>query len=383
MFEKKPERMPDGSLSPAERDRFIRQIIIPEVGLAGQARLKRTSVLIVGAGGLGSPAAFYAAAAGFGRLGIIDPEIVEDSNLQRQILHFTSDKGKAKVESARTKLADLNPFMELDVVAERLSAANVLSVLKSYDIVIDGTDNIPARYLINDACFLLGKPWVYGSVQVFHGQLSVFDGRKGPCFRCLLPDPPRPDALPGCAESGVLGAVPGVVGTLQAVEAIKLALGLGKPLLGKILFFDALKGLFETIDVSKNPKCPLCGPNPSITAPVDTEGFCAPGTGSPRSEIRTIGVAELKRRIEAGEKFFFLDIQSPGETGDPPFPETLRLSKSEVLRRMPEIPRDREVIVLCRIGIQSREIIRELQDFGFTNLINLEGGTISWINGIF
>jgi len=381
-----PERRDRPGLSEDERLRYARQIIVPGIGLDGQAKLKGAGALIVGAGGLGSPAALYLAAAGIGRLGIADPDIVEASNLQRQILHFTSDIGKAKVESARGKLADINPFLRIDIFGEPLKAANALRIVKDYDVVIDGSDNFPARYVINDACVLLKKPMVYGSVQHFIGQLSVFDGRKGPCYRCLMPSPPAPGSVLGCAETGVLGVVPGVIGTLQAVEAVKIILGLGTPLINRLLLYDALDTSFDLIEVTKDPRCPACGARPSITAPVDYEEVC--GDASPGSRpgavsgsagpVGSISVSELKRRLKAGEKPFILEIREPGEAEAIPFEGALRIPRSKIWSRISEIPRDREVIVLCRIGIQSREIIRRLQELGFGNLLNLEGGTIAW-----
>jgi len=373
-------------LSEAERLRYARQIIVPGIGLEGQVKLKKAAALIVGAGGLGSPAALYMAAVGIGRLGIIDHDIVEASNLQRQILHFTSDMGKTKVESARAKLVDINPFLEVDAFIEPLKAANALQIVKNYDLVIDGSDNFSTRYVINDACVLLKKPMVYGSVQHAFGQVSVFDGRNGPCYRCLMPDPPRPGSVLGCAENGVLGIIPGIIGTLQAIEAVKIILRLGTPLIGRLLIYDALGPSFDLIEVSKNPDCPACGRRPSIAEPVDGEEPCP--SASPESRptsaalnrepVKGLSVSELKKRIQAGAKPIFLDLREPGEADELTFKEALRIPMSQVMGRTSEIPRDREVIVLCRIGIQSREVIRRLQGLGFTSLFNLEGGTIAW-----
>jgi len=389
-FNKVQEGSGRGGLSEDERQIYARQIIVPEIGIEGQAKLKNASVLIVGAGGLGSPAALYLAAAGVGRLGIADPDVVDESNLQRQIIHFTSDIGKKKVDSARGKLLDINPRIVIDVFPELLKAANAMEIVEDYDVVVDGSDNYAARYVINDTCILLGKPMVYGSVQRFFGQMSVFHGRKGPCFRCLLPDPPLPGSVLGCAEQGVLGVVPGVIGSLQAVEVIKIILGLGTPFVGRLLFYDSLSATFDVFDVSKNPTCPACGTRPSISAPVDYEELCGndrqgyrPGGVSDRiARSASISVSELRRRLNAGERPFLLEIYEPGEVSKVFAKDLLRIPRSEVLRRISEIPRDREVIVLCRIGAQSRELIRELRDLGFDNLINLEGGTIAWKYGI-
>lgn len=381
-----PKERRAAALTDDEWARYARQIVVPEIGREGQARLKNASALVVGAGGLGCPAALYLAASGIGRLGIIDPDTVEASNLQRQILHFTSDIGKAKVESARVKLIDVNPFLEIDAFTEPLKAANALRIVKDYDVVIDGSDNFPTRYVINDSCVLLKKPMIYGSVQHFFGQVSVFDSRNGPCFRCVMPDPPLPGSAPGCAEQGVLGVVPGIIGTLQAVEAIKIILRLGTSLIGRLLLFEAFETSFDVIEVAKNPDCPVCGAWPTITAPVDEEEGCH--SASPESQptasaqnrppAKGLTVSELKKRIQASEKLTFLDLREPGETDEPTFKEALRIPMSQVMDRTSEIPRDREVIVLCRIGIQSQEVIRRLQGLGFTSLLNLEGGTIAW-----
>jgi adenylyltransferase/sulfurtransferase len=379
MKRKAPQRCGRPGLSEAERLRYARQIIVPGVGLDGQARLKEAGVLIVGAGGLGSPTALYLAAAGIGRLGMADPDVVEASNLQRQILHFTSDIGRTKVESARRKLADINPFLEIDILGEPVKAANALSIIEGYDVVVDGSDNFPARYVINDACVLLKKPMVYGSVQNASGQVGVFNGRKGPCYRCLMPRPPAPGSVLSCAEAGVLGVVPGVIGTLQAAEAVKIVLGLGTPLVGRLLFYDALVPSFDLIEVSRDPECPACGRRPSIVAPVDYDASCASASPGPPD---VLSVGELKRRLAAGENPFFLDIREPGEMDETSFRGALHIPRSRLMRRLGEIPRDREVIVLCRIGIQSREIIRELRDLGFDNLLCLEGGAFAWKYGI-
>ena len=364
------ERRGRPRLSEAERLRYARQIIVPGIGLDGQAKLKDAGALIVGAGGLGSPAALYMAAAGIGRLGIADPDIVEASNLQRQVLHFTSDIGKTKVESARRKLADINPFLRINIFGEPLKAANALGIVKDYDVVIDGSDNFPTRYVINDACVLLKKPMVYGSVQHFIGQLSVFDGRKGPCYRCLMPSPPAPGSVLGCAETGVLGVVPGVIGTLQAVEAVKIILGLGTPLIGRLLCSDAPGSSFDLFEGSKDPRCPACGACPSITAPVDYEEVCGDASLGSRAgavsgsagPVGSISVSELKRRLKAGEKPFFLEIREPGEAEGTSFEGALRIPRSKIRSRISEVPRDREVIVLCRIGIKSQEVIRQLRE---------------------
>lgn len=376
------------ALSEAERQRYARQMIVPGIGLEGQVKLKQAAVLVVGAGGLGNPAALYLAAAGIGRLGIADPDVVEVSNLQRQILHFSSDVGRPKVASAQEKLADINPFVKIETFPESIEHANVLRIINNYDVVIDGSDNFPARYVVNDACVLFKIPMVYGSVQHFFGQVSVFDARKGPCYRCLMASPPPEGSVPRCGESGVVGVIPGIIGTLQAAEAVKIILGLGTLLVGRMLFYNALGPSFDLIEVSKDPACPACGRPRSIAEPGDYEEPCESDFPGSRREtefensapVRALSVLDLKRRIDAGEKPIFLDIQ---ESGDDLFGEdVIRIPMSEIMSRTSEIPRDREVIVLCRVGIQSRAIIHELRDRGFSNLLNLEGGTIAWKYGI-
>jgi adenylyltransferase/sulfurtransferase len=373
-------------LSHDEIMRYSRHLIMPEVGIKGQRKLKAASVLLIGTGGLGSPTALYLAAAGIGRIGLVDYDIVDESNLQRQVIHYTSDVGRTKLDSAAGKLADINPYLVIEKHNTPLTSENALEILKDYDVVIDGTDNFPTRYLVNDACVILGKPNVYGSIFRFEGQLTVFDAKQGPCYRCLFPEPPPPGLVPSCAEGGVLGILPGTIGTLQATEAIKYILGIGKSMIGRMLLYDALDMTFDTIKLRKDPHCPVCGPNPTVTELIDYEQFCGVPAHD-RSDykaknaeagVKGITVLELKAQIDAGERPVILDVRDPHEWEISAIEGTLRIPKSQVVARAAEIPRDREVVVHCKTGIRSRDSILLLQDLGFTNLVNLKGGINAW-----
>jgi molybdopterin/thiamine biosynthesis adenylyltransferase/rhodanese-related sulfurtransferase len=376
----------DVKLSHDEVRRYSRHLIMPEVGIQGQRKLKAASVLLIGTGGLGSPLALYLAAAGIGRIGLVDYDVVDETNLQRQVIHFTSDVGKSKLDSAAAKLSDVNPFVVIEKHNTPLTSANALEILANYDIIIDGTDNFPTRYLVNDACVLLGKPNVYGSIFRFEGQLTVFYAKEGPCYRCLFPEPPPPGLVPSCAEGGVLGILPGTIGTLQATEAIKLILGVGKPMIGRMILYDALEMTFDTIKLRKNPACPVCGEHPTVTQLIDYEQFC----GVPahdrsvfkeknvQFQVKSITVGELKARREAGDDLVLLDVRDPHEWEISSISEELRIPKSQVMARATEIPRDREVVVYCRTGVRSRDSILMLQNQGFTNLVNLKGGITAW-----
>jgi len=299
-------------LSPTELLRYARHLRLPEVGLEGQRRLKQTRALLVGAGGLGSPAALYLAAAGIGTLGIVEFDSVDLTNLQRQILHGTSQVGRSKLDSARERLRDLNPDVRVEPFGERLTAGNAMEILGEFDLVVDGSDNFPTRYLVNDACALLGKPLVYGSILRFEGQVSVFDARRGPCYRCLFSEPPPPEMVPTCAESGVLGVLPGVIGSLQALEAIKLALGIGEVLVGRLVVFDALRLTFRELALRKDPGCPLCGPTPTITRLIDYEAFCGIG-GDTAAPGKALTVEELRQALDRGRDVRLLDVREPHE----------------------------------------------------------------------
>ena len=373
-------------LSTDDLSRYSRHLILPEVGMEGQRRLKAAKVLCVGTGGLGSPLAFYLAAAGIGTLGLVDFDVVDASNLQRQIIHSTRDIGRKKLDSAAEKLIALNP--ELNVVKHEtmLSSANALEILKDYDIVADGTDNSPTRYLVNDACVLLGKPNVYGSIFRFEGQASVFATEEGPCYRCLYPEPPPPGLVPSCAEGGVLGILPGLVGVIQATEAIKLILGKGEPLIGRLLLVDALNMRFRELKLRKNPECPVCGTNPTVTQLIDYQQFCGivPETAqesSVKNGIPQMTVKELKRRLDAGQDVQLIDVREPYEYQIAQIGGKL-IPQNDVPQRLAEIDRDREVVVHCRSGARSQRIAEFLKQAGYAQVSNLAGGILAWSDEI-
>jgi sulfur-carrier protein adenylyltransferase/sulfurtransferase len=370
------------TLSSNEVARYSRHLIMPEVGVDGQKRLKASSILLIGAGGLGSPLALYLGAAGIGRLGLIDFDVVDYSNLQRQVLHGTADVGRTKLASARDRLAAINPEVRVDLYEERLSSQNVMRIFELYDIVIDGTDNFPTRYLVNDACVLLKKPNVYGSIFRFDGQASIFYPPHGPCYRCLYPEPPPPGEVPSCAEGGVLGILPGVIGVIQATEAVKLVLGKGEPLVGRLLHYDALAMKFREFKVRRNPKCPICGDAPTIKALIDYEQFCgirgqeAPAAKSAASA--EITVEELKKRFDRQESVFVLDVRNPNEFQICRIPGSTLLPLPELAQRLGELPRDREIIVHCKSGMRSAKAQQFLREQGFAAVVNLRGGILAW-----
>jgi molybdopterin/thiamine biosynthesis adenylyltransferase/rhodanese-related sulfurtransferase len=373
-------------LSTADLARYARHLILPEVGMEGQQKLKAARVLCVGAGGLGSPLALYLAAAGVGTLGLVDFDVVDASNLQRQIIHSTRDIGRKKLDSAEEKLLALNPALRIVKHETMLSSANALDILKDYDIVADGTDNFPTRYLVNDACVLLGKPNVYGSIFRFEGQASVFATREGPCYRCLYPDPPPPGLVPSCAEGGVLGILPGLVGVIQATEVIKLILGKGEPLIGRLLLVDALAMRFRELKLRKNPDCPVCGQNPTVTRLIDYQQFCgiAPETSQEKSlknGIPQLSVQELKRRLDAGEDLFILDVREPFEYQIANLGGRL-IPQNDVPRRLDEIDRNREIVVHCKMGGRSQRIAEFLAQSGYSKVSNLAGGILAWAGQI-
>ncbi len=380
----------DVTLSHDEIRRYSRHLIMPEVGIQGQRKLKAASVLLIGTGGLGSPLALYLAAAGIGRIGLVDYDVVDETNLQRQVIHYTSDVGKSKLDSAAAKMSDMNPYLVIEKHNTPLTSENALELLADYDVIIDGTDNFPTRYLVNDACVILGKPNVYGSIFRFDGQLTVFDARRGPCYRCLFPEPPPPGLVPSCAEGGVLGILPGTIGTLQATEAIKLILGIGEPLIGRMILYDALNMTFDTIKVRKNPNCPVCGDHPTIHELIDYEQFCGVPAHD-RSEyklksaeggVKSITVHDLKAQQDAGSDLVLLDVRDPHEWEISSLDNSLRIPKNRIVARAAEIPRDQEVVVYCKTGVRSRDSILALQNLGFTNLINLTGGINAWAREI-
>ena len=379
-----PAALPE--LTTDDLARYSRHLILPEVGMEGQQKLKAARVLCVGTGGLGSPLALYLTAAGIGTLGLVDFDVVDASNLQRQIIHSTKDIGRSKLDSAEEKLKALNPAIDIVKHNTMLSSANALDILKDYDIVADGTDNFPTRYLVNDACVLLGKPNAYGSIFRFEGQASVFATEQGPCYRCLYPEPPPPGLVPSCAEGGVLGILPGLVGVIQATEVIKLILGKGEPLIGRLLLVDALNMRFRELKLRKNPDCPVCGTHPTVTALIDYQQFCGIAPETPQEKIVKNGipqltVKELKRRIDAGEDVQLIDVREPYEYQIAQIGGKL-IPQNDVPNRLAEIDRDREVIVHCRSGARSQRIAEFLQQAGYPNVVNLAGGILAWSDEI-
>lgn len=366
-------------LTNEEIRRYSRHLLMPEVGLTGQKKLKAASVLIIGAGGLGSPAALYLAAAGVGRIGLVDFDVVDESNLQRQILHGTSWVGKPKLASAKARLLDLNPDITVETHETVLTSANALEILKDYDIIIDGTDNFPTRYLVNDACVFLGKPLVYGSIFRFEGQATVFDARVGPCYRCLYPEPPPPGLVPSCAEGGVFGVLPGVIGAIQATEAIKLIIGQGEPLIGRLLLYDALSMRFRELKLRKNPACPVCGENPTIRELIDYEAFC--GVPIYEHEVRTefdITPRELKAMLERdGRGIVLLDVREPHEWEICRLEGAILIPLRELPERLHQLDPTREYVVYCKTGARSAQAARIMQSAGL-RVRNLRGGINAW-----
>jgi len=367
-------------LTSAERNRYARHLVLPEIGEAGQLKLKSARVVIVGLGGLGSPAALYLAAAGVGTLGLIDDEIVELSNLQRQVLHASSAEGTPKVQSAAERLKALNPEIRIEAKQVRMTSANALNLLRGFDIVIDGSDNLPTRYLVNDACALLGLPDVYGSVIGFEGQLSVFDASRGPCYRCLYPNPPQPGSVRSCVEAGVLGGQTGVIGTLQSIEALKMILGEGEPLIGRVLLFDSLTARFDEMRLQKDVNCALCGTHPSIHDLRDYEAFCSHNGGrgiSMESTFSAISVHQLKQKIEKGEKVFLLDVREPYEYKVANLSGHL-IPLGQLADRVHELDPEREIVVYCHHGNRSAFAVQFLKNQGFESVVNLAGGIDAW-----
>lgn len=370
-----------GQLSRDEILRYSRHLTLPEVGLDGQERLKRARVLCIGAGGLGSPVALYLSAAGVGTLGLVDFDTVDVSNLQRQIIHGTSDVGRSKLESARDRLLDINPHVRLETHATPLTTANALELVSAYDVVVDGTDNFPTRYLVNDACVLAGRPNAYGSIFRFEGQASVFAAPGGPCYRCLHPEPPPPGLIPSCAEGGVLGVLPGVIGTIQATEAIKLILGVGEPLIGRFLIYDALTMRFRELKLPKDPDCPVCGTNPSIQELQAYEQICSP-TEAAMKVSDDMTIAELHSRIQAGDPPLIIDVREPAEFKICRIPGAVLIPLGELAGRINELDPDSEVVLQCRSGARSARAASMLRNRGFRKARNLAGGILAWIDQV-
>ncbi len=375
------------ALSNAEVARYSRHLIMPEVGMDGQLKLKAASVLCIGAGGLGSPVAMYLAAAGVGRLGIVDFDVVDYSNLQRQVIHGTPDVGRSKLASARDSLHAINPEVHIETHELALSSSNALDVLRGYDVIVDGTDNFPTRYLVNDACVLLGRPNVYGSIFRFEGQASVFAAQDGPCYRCLYPEPPPPGLVPSCAEGGVLGILPGVVGTIQATEAVKLIIGVGEPLVGRFLVYDALRMRFRELKLRKDPDCPVCGDNPTVTELIDYEQFCGVTPAAPAGESSAgadddATVEQLKARIDSRDGVFILDVREPQEYQICAIPGSTLIPLGDLPSRLHELAGRGEMIVHCKSGARSAKAVKLLRDAGFAQAKNLRGGILRWIDAV-
>ncbi len=369
-------------LSNAEIGRYSRHLILPEVGVEGQRRLKDAKVLLVGTGGLGAPLGMYLAAAGVGHLGIVDFDNVDASNLQRQIIHGTRDIGRPKIASAKDRLLDINPHITITAYETRLTSANALDIIKDYDVVADGTDNFPTRYLVNDACVLLGKPNVYGSIFRFEGQASVFATKGGACYRCLYPEPPPPGLVPSCAEGGVLGVLPGIVGSIQANETLKLILGGGEPLINRLVLFDAWRMKFRELKLRRNPACPVCGDHPTIRSLIDYEQFCGLKTEAPAAsadELVEISATELKNRIDLGHDVRIVDVREPHEYAIARLPNTRLIPLGQVASRISEFDPAHETVVMCKAGMRSLKAIRALRAAGYKGpLTNLTGGILAW-----
>jgi sulfur-carrier protein adenylyltransferase/sulfurtransferase len=369
------------TLSKEEVMRYSRHLIMPEVGMDGQLKLKQAKVLCIGTGGLGAPLGLYLAAAGVGRIGLVDFDAVDLTNLQRQILFGTDDIGRPKIEAATDRLRNLNPDIQIDRFETRLTSENALEILQNYDIVVDGTDNFPTRYLVNDACVLLGKPNVYGSIFRFEGQITIFGAPGGPCYRCLYPEPPPPGLVPSCAEGGVLGVLPGIVGAIQAAETLKLIIGKGEPLIGRLLLFDALAMRFRELKLRKNPECPACGEHPTITKLIDYAEFCGvrgeEAASAAQTTVPEIAPRELKSRLDRGDELFILDVREPHEYQICNLGGHL-IPLGELSRRVNELDSSREIVVHCRSGKRSAEAVEFLRSAGFRKVLNLKGGILAW-----
>src|SRR5437764_8704783 len=371
------------ALSNEEVRRYSRHLIMPEVGMEGQLKLKAAKVLCIGTGGLGSPLALYLTAAGVGTIGLVDFDVVDYTNLQRQIIHSTPDVGRPKLDSAEEKLRALNPYVDIRKFETRLTSANALEIFKDYDVIADGTDNFQTRYLVNDACVLTGKPNAYGSIFRFEGQASVFATEAGPCYRCLYPEPPPPGLVPSCAEGGVLGILPGLVGIIQATEAIKLILGSGDPLIGRLLLVDALAMKFRELKLRKNPDCPACGKNPTITKLIDYQEFCGIRGEEVEAEVTTseMQVEELKQRLDRGEDLFVLDVREPHEYQICNLGGHL-IPLGDLPNRVSELDTSKEIVAHCRSGVRSAKAVNFLRQAGFKKVHNLAGGILAWADRV-
>ncbi len=377
---------PADGLTVGEVRRYSRHLIIPDVGMSGQKRLKNAKVLCVGAGGLGSPALMYLAAAGVGTLGVVDYDIVDESNLQRQIIHGQADIGRPKAESARDTIRQVNPLTEVVLHQERLDSDNAMRIFEPYDIVVDGTDNFATRYLVNDACVLLGKPYVWGSIYRFDGQASVFWAEYGPCYRCLYPEPPPPGMVPSCAEGGVLGVLCASVGSIQVNEAIKVITGIGDPLVGRLMIYDALEMTYRSVKVKKDPECPVCGKNPSITELIDYEAFCGTVSDEAQQAVAgaTITAGELKNMLDRDEAIFLVDVREPNEYEIVSIPGAVLIPKGEFVSgaALQSLPQDKRIVLHCKTGVRSAECLAVVKSAGFADAVHVGGGVIAWVNQV-
>jgi adenylyltransferase/sulfurtransferase len=372
---------PPTTLSKEEILRYSRHLIMPEVGMEGQLKLKNASVLLVGAGGLGAPLGLYLAAAGIGRIGIVDFDVVDYTNLQRQVIHGTKDVGRKKLDSAADRMADINPYVKLERHEVALTSENAIDIIKQYDIVVDGTDNFPTRYLVNDACVLTGKPNVYGSIFRFEGQASVFAYPGGPCYRCLYPEPPPPGLVPSCAEGGVLGILPGLIGVVQATETVKLIMGIGETLVGRLMRYDALEMKFREYKLRRDPECPVCGDHPTIHAPIDYHQFC----GVPQGQMEDakpvegdIDPVEVKQKFDRGDRFVLIDVREPHEYQICRIPNAKLIPLGELAKRVNELDSADEIVAHCKSGIRSAKAVDFLRQAGFRKVRNMKGGILAW-----
>lgn len=371
---------PAATLSKEEVLRYSRHLIMPEVGMEGQLKLKQAKILLIGTGGLGAPLGMYLAAAGIGRIGLVDFDVVDFTNLQRQIIHGTKDVGRKKLDSAAETMLDINPFVQIDRYEVALTSENALDIVKDYDIVIDGTDNFPTRYLVNDACVLLGKPNVYGSIFRFEGQATVFAYQGGPCYRCLYPEPPPPGLVPSCAEGGVLGILPGLIGVVQATEAVKLILGTGEPLVGRLVLYDALAMRFRELKLRRNPECPVCGDNPTIKELIDYHQFCGvpQQAEEPKAVESDIDPVDVKAKIDSGDNFVLVDVREPHEYQICSIPTARLIPLGELPKRVHELNSADEIVMHCKSGMRSAKAVDFLKQAGFRKVRNMKGGILAW-----
>jgi sulfur-carrier protein adenylyltransferase/sulfurtransferase len=377
---------PADSLTIDEVRRYSRHLIIPDVAMAGQKRLKNAKVLCIGAGGLGSPALMYLAAAGVGTLGIVEFDVVDESNLQRQIIHGQSDIGRSKAESARDSVREINPLVQVNVHEMRLDSSNVMELFAQYDLIVDGTDNFATRYLVNDACVLLGKPYVWGSIYRFDGQAAVFWAEHGPCYRCLYPEPPPPGMVPSCAEGGVLGVLCASIGSIQATEAIKVLTGIGEPLLGSLMVYDALDMNYRKIKVRKDSGCAVCGENPTVTELIDYEAFCGVVSEEAQQAAAgsTITATELKDLIDSDKPIYLVDVREPAEWEIVKIPGAVLIPKDEILRgdALAGLPQDKQIVMYCKTGVRSAETLAAVKRAGFSDAVHVQGGVTAWVHQV-